>query len=390
MKAKIIIIFFLSIHVFAQESNNTNFEHFQIGIYALQSPPGTKGHQNGSLKDIVADVKEVNGTINASIPYRHWDRVNYPDWDFHNYFLTYMEEMYSTTLNNEDMSCIQVFSPALYSSFLTPPIKQMPENDRWADRNLDFELFQEFIRTILKKELELIINAVGSDKEKLEKILFNNKLRPLGGWYLDDEPLVRNHDIEVIETISEVIRLLEKEFFLEQIVPLGFNENKLNSFLHYRYIAFDGDDLHKYPKSSRQYDGRFYNRDGKTIYFQNNQIYSVFKPNTFDVLLLDFYHNDISFWEKMFNDIKNEYELLNREMPIVMPVINTQIENESKLNLKLEEVENLINLFSNYNFPGIWMYIWEDNDNNNLDTRFIWKKNNFELKKKILKYSEKE
>lgn len=388
MKFIIMLILILSNYLFAQTLDKN--ASLQIGIYALQSSPGTKGHQNGSIKEIEAEVREVRGTINASIPYRHWDRVDYSDWDFHNYFLTYLEEMYSTTFNNEDMSCIQVFTPALYSSFLTPPIKQMPANDRWEDRNLDFELFQQFIRNILKKELELIKKAVGSDKEKLEKILFNNKLRPLGGWYLDDEPFVRNHDIEVIETISEVIRLLEKEFFLEQIVPLGFNENMVNSYLQHRYVAFDGDDLHKYPKSSRQFDGRFYNRDGNTIYFQNNQIYSVFKPNTFDVLLLDFYHNDISFWEKMFNDIKNEYGLINTKAPTLMPVINTQIESEEKLSLKLEEIENLINLFSNYNLPGIWMYIWEDNDNNNLDTRLIWNKNDSELKKKINKFSQNE
>jgi len=377
-----ILIFFMFVNILLGQ-NLTDSNQIQIGIYALQSPPGTNGHQTGSLKDIEADVKSVMGTINASIPYRHWDRVNYPNWDFNKYFLTYLEDMYSLTFNPDDLSCVQSFTPPMYSSFLDPPLASMPDDDRWYNRNLDFDLFQYFIKNILEKELSLIKNSSSGDKDKFLKIITDQELRPLGGWYLDDEPLIRNHDIEVIETMSEVIRLIEKDFFHEKIVPLGISENLLEKYLHPRYIAFDGDDLHKYPKSGRSFDGKFYNKDGNTFYFTKNKIYSVFQENTFDVLLLDFYHNNIPFWEKMFNDIESEFTTARQKIPIVMPVINAQVALGSTIDAKQKEIDELVQLFTKLKMPGMWLYIWDDFDSKNLDTKVIWNDKQQKLKTEL-------
>jgi hypothetical protein len=383
MKQILIVFLFSAIFVVAQNSSITDQNYFQLGIYALQSPPGTKGHQNGSLKDIEADVKEVNGIINASIPYRHWDRVNYPDWDFNNYFLTYLSEMYTLTFNSQDYTCIQAFTPPLYSSFLDPPLAKMPEDDRWNNRNLDFDLFRSFIKKILDKEFELVSEAVNGNKNKIIEILFNQHLRPLGGWYLDDEPLVRNHDIEVVETMSQIVRLLEKEFFIEKIIPLGETESSLKYYLHPRYIAFDGDDLHKHPRSSRRFDGRFYNLDGRTIYFKNKNIYTVFNEDVYDVLLLDFYHNDIAYWQKMLDEVKQDFRSVNRDLPAIMPVINVQVRPESTIENKLVEVDNLVELFSGMNFPGLWLYIWDDFNNETADANILWKQQQGRFKQQL-------
>lgn len=374
-----LFVFLIQEIQYAQNSSSINHD-IQIGIYGLQSPPGSNGFQTGSLKDVESDIKSVVGTFNASIPYRHWDRVNYPKWDFNSYVLTYLENMYSLSFNPDDFSCIQSFTPPLYSSFLDPPIARMPDDDKNYNRSLNFDLFQNFVKKVLEKELILINNVANGDKDKFVKIITNPKLRPLGGWYLDDEPLVRNHDIEVVETMSELIRLIEKEFFYERIVPLGVDSILMEKYLHPRYIAFDGDDLHKYSKSGRSFDGKFYNRNGNSIYFKSNQIYTVFKENTFDVLLLDFYHNDIPFWEKMLNEIPSEFKSVKQKMPKVMLVASAQVESASKINEKIEELNRTIQLISEYKLQGIWMYIWDDNDSKNLDAKIIWNDSQQKLK----------
>jgi hypothetical protein len=374
---------------FAQSSNNLTNTNFQIGIYGLQSSPGTYGFQTGSLNEIKDDIDLVKGTINAAIPYRHWDRVNYPNWDYNKYFQTYLQDMYSFTFNNENLECIQSYTPPLYSSFLKPPIESLPDDDRWNDRNLDFGLFQNFIKSVLEKELRLVINVSKNNKNLLEKILTTPNLHPLGGWYLDDEPLVRNHDIEVIETMSNLIRLIEKEFFYEKIVPLGIKEELLNNYLHPRYIAFDGDDLHKYFNSGRKFDGKFYNRDGNTIYFEKNQIYTVFKENTFDVLLLDFYHDDNKFWKKMFNDIADEYNSIGIKTPSIMPVFNIEVAKTSNISDNLIKMTSLLDLFKIFNVSGVWMYIWENVNSNNFSSVKLLEYNNKLLKEKLNYFNRK-
>ena len=374
---KIVII--LIVLCFTTMEAQDKSDYFQIGLYGLQSPVGTKGFQTGKLNEIKNEVNETSSNINASIAYRSWNRKKYPNWDFNEFVSNYMKDMYLLTKDVNGNSGIQVLTPNLYSVFADPVVSETIENDNGNDRYLSREVFKKFIFDILDEEFNIVKQEVKSDAKTIE-ILTNKYKRPLLGWYLDDEPLIRNHDISVIIEMAWYIRGLEKEFYNMHKVLSKF-PNSLDSYYHFRYMAFDGDDLHKYKRSGRPEDAVFYNLNGKSISFAKNQIYTVFPDDVVDVLLIDFYKPDPLFWNKIINDVEIEYLLTQRVKPKIMPVIYTNFKRKSKLyNNKF--YSNTFTQFKALDMDGVWIYKWKGSDSK-VGAKDIWNSEDIKLKEII-------
>ena len=334
------------------------------GMYGLQSPVGTKDHHTGGLASIKDDIRKISGiktdgnfrSINAAIAYRSWDRKKYPDFNFFGYVTNYMSDMYEFTKGENGSTGIQILTPPLYNVFTDPQVED-PENDIGNDREVDENLFEEFVLTILNAEVEIVQNSV-EDKKDIINILMDQDARPLGGWYLDDEPLVRNHDIQVIEKMAEEIRRIEKDFFSSNKLFMDLPYSEVANYYHNRFIAFDCDDLHGHQKAFRKSDGKVYNRDGKSMEFSDGKIYTVFSANTYDVLLPDFYKQDIRFWGKIISEIRYEFTKYNRSQPLLMPVISMQIRKEDLANYTLDYYKELFDFLHASKVNGILTYVW--------------------------------
>lgn len=366
--------------VFAQETES----NFQLGIYGLQSPVGTKDFQTGKLSEIKSEVKDLSCVFNSAIAYRSWDRNKYPTWDFTGFVTNYMSDMF--TMTNED-SCdgiIQVLTPPLYPIFSDPQDLSLSNNDVGNNRSLEIKLFKEFITSLLQKEFDLVKEACTNKIEIMEMITDKYK-RPLGGFYLDDEPLVRNHDISVIEEMGKEIRRIEKKFMESNTVLSQMPRNKKNDYYHLRYIAFDCADLHAHVKAARKEDGKFYNRDGKSVSFSNGRIYSVFAPNTYDVLMPDFYKNDTRFWGEILSHIRYEYISNNLEIPILTPVISTEYREQDMKVFPENYYEVLTKYLKSQNIAGLWIYIWETTSPSFTDTKSLWENPRMNLKSTVKK-----
>jgi len=82
----LLLLFLMCNLSIAQEMNND----FRIGMYNLQSPVGTKVFQTGHLEEIIEQVNSaIMGGVNSAIPYRSWDKINYPNWDFFGFVKNY-------------------------------------------------------------------------------------------------------------------------------------------------------------------------------------------------------------------------------------------------------------------------------------------------------------
>jgi len=371
------VILISSTLIFTQEKNN----NFQIGIYALQSPPGTKGHQNGTLTEVKDDIRSVKGIINAIIPYRHWDRVRYESWNYTGFFLNYIKDLFRLTYSQFTNTTIQSLTPSLYSSFIVPASKNAPDDDSGIDRNLDVLLFSQFLETVLREEINLVFNQVNGDTAKFLSIILNHRLRPLGGWYLDDEPFIRNHDIEVIESMSRIIRLVETKVFYQNKILRDSGFYSLRKYRQLRYVAFDADDLHGYKISGRKSDAKFYNYNGKSIPLTEKKIYTIFKENTLDVIMPDFYHDDTDFWKTILRDIKSEFLLNNKRLPLIMPILKGFKSSYDKKNI---DYQKLIEQLEKEDIAGIWLYSWLDSFDKTIDIKQRWNNKSNNLKKSIL------
>lgn len=376
-----LLVLLLSISLVGQSNFKDLKDDFQIGIYALQPKPGTRGHQKGTLNEIKDDIEKVKGLINAVIPYRNWNRADYPSWNYSGYVENFIKEMFSRTYSPYKNDLIQAFTPPLYSSFINPPVTTVPENDRQVDRSLDIGLFNNFIETLLREEINFVFDFVKGDTSKFLEIMLDRKKRPLGGWYLDDEPLIRNHDIEVIESMSKIIRLIEMKIYFEN--PILRNSG-FNSFVDYkqdRYLAFDSDDLHNYHLSGRKEDAKFYYYNGSPKRLKKDKIYSVFKEGTYEVLMLDFYHDDIFFWNNILLEAKYEFHSQNRPIPQIMPIIKGF---KRDVDSEMIDYRALINLLSKYEISGLWIYSWIDSFDKTIDLKENWNKRDNNLRESIL------
>jgi len=377
----IYILSFLTLNVgFAQKQHQKNGENFLVGMYALQSPVGTKGFQDGSVSDIEPEVLsayrgeypiEYEG-VNCAIAYRHWNRIDYPNWNYSGFVKNYIKSMYELTRNESGEAGLQVLTPSLYSSFFLDPVSQMPTNDAGMDRELDYGLFLDFIQQVLKHEVNIVLEAVDNDSSKAIEILQNSVTRPLGGWYLDDEPLVRNHDIEIIQSMAKAIRLAEADYYSNEPLFDSMRFRNMNSLYHPRYIAFDSDDLHAYPGSSRPDDGKFYNFNGDSIKFSNGHIYSVFGEDVYEVLMPDFYHRDIEFWDVIFTDIEIDYFYANQQKPKIMPIISGQVTERDDIDTQAEFYNQLLSKLLKKNISGIWIYAWRGSNPKTMDVVETW------------------
>lgn len=338
-----------------------------IGMYSIQDMQG-KGHQTGSVWGIEKQIIQLidpaqnsNFRISQTLPYRFWDRVRWPDWDFTGYVCEYMQSMYEITRDTSLSAGIQVLTPALYINFVSPPLQLGSHNiddDARANRSLALKIFDEFINRVLLKEYGIVKKAAGGDTtaEQQAKIcaLFQDpRKRPLGGWYLDDEPLIRNHDLQVIISMSRRIRKLEYEFS-KQNKCLSQNGIVLT---HDRYIAFDGDDLHGYPKSGRKKDATFYNMNGKSIPLAN-KTYTLFPENTVDVVMVDFYHNDIDFWLKIIKEVRAEYARYNRTQPKLFPIVKGFMHRNERVTSSIQ-FNRLFSRLLGSDIDGLWIFAWQ-------------------------------
>jgi len=355
-------------------------ENFQIGMYGLQSPVGTKGYKNGGLDEIKADINLVKNNINSAVAMRSWNRKKYPTWNFSGYFTNYMKEMYSQTMDEDGNSGIQVLTPNLYWIFADPVIDGTSEDEKGYNRHLSREVFRKFVFSLLEEEFKMVKKEVKSNSKTIE-ILANNTKRPFLGWYLDDEPLIRNHDISVIIEMAWFIRDLEKEFF-ESHEILSKYPNKLNEYFSPRYIAFDGDDLHKHRKSGRSEDALFYNLNGKEIKFSKNQIYTVFPEDIVDVLLIDFYQADPLFWNKIINDVELEYLHTQRVKPKIMAVIYANFKKKYDSYYNNKFYTDTFNQVMNLKIDGVWIYTWHSSKEN-IGAKDIWNSREIKLNKFI-------
>jgi hypothetical protein len=374
-----IIFIILFIQSLAQE--RVENEQLQIGIFSLQSPPGTEGYQNGSLIDVKKDIEMVKGFVNAAIPYRHWNRADYPNWNYTGFVTTYIKDLFKLTYSDSTSELIQAFTPPLYSSFINPPVKSVPENDGKIDRNLDIGLFNNFVSTILKKEIDLVFESVDGDTSKFIEIMFNKKKRPLGGWYLDDEPLIRNHDIEVIESMAKIIRLIEIKTYYENSLFRYYGHDSLDNYLQNRYLAFDADDLHDYHLSKRKRDADFYYFNGISRKLEKENIYTVFSEDTYDILMLDFYHNDNFFWNNIILEAKNEFISHNREIPLIMPIVKGF---KGPYDDNILDYRSLFSLLMKLDIAGLWFYSWIDSLEETIDLKENWNNEENNLKRSII------
>ena len=378
-------LFVLStILIWAQVSESERRAKFQIGMYGLQPSPGTKGHQNGSVAEMKDELSlaqrpssENNIGVNAAIAYRHWDRVDHPNWSLTNYVTNYLEEMYFATINEDKSAGIQVLTPPLYSSFLQTPLKTAPEDDKGNDRVLDVDLFKTFVESVLQKELEIVLKATEGNIELVKEIMSAPHKRPLGGWYLDDEPLVRNHDIEVLNTMSSLLKIIEENFYAKNS-SLYLNNRGREAYSHPTHVAFDADDLHRHPNSGRPNDGTFYNLNGKNISIDKGKIYTIFNPGTVDVIMPDYYGEDDNFWNVILNDIDEEFANYKAEKPKVMPVVKSFIKKRNALPTS-EEYEQLIQSLLEFNIAGVWFYSWRDSFGDRISASELWKKEKADL-----------
>ena len=74
----------------------------------------------------------------------------------------------------------------------------------------------------------------------------------------------------------------------------------------------------------------------------------------------------------MLNDIDIEFIMNNRLKPLILPVVNTQIERLEDIVSKLDEISRLISLCREFKIPGIWLYIWNDNGKKKIDFGELW------------------
>lgn len=376
MKLKLIVIILtFSFNLAVAQSSSSQF---LIGFYGLQSPVGTQGFNTGHLDEIVDELNSAQkGGINVSIPYRSWNRIKYPHWDFFGFVKNYMSDMYKFTKMKPGKTGIQTLTPPLYAIFLLPPISNTPEDDRGNDRKLDKRLFRKFVKEILNKEISLVIENTTNDSVALS-ILLNQRFRPLGGWYLDDEPLVRNHDIEVLEDMANIIKSVEEDYFYSHEIFRDVSDEYMTDYLHPIFIAFDGDDLHNYKNSGRPKDAKTYNYNGVQYSFPKDKKYTIFSRGTLDVILVDFYHQDIKFWGKIINDIHTEIEFSRRSLKVIPVVkVNHKKTNHSKYSVKY--FNNLFSFLANQKIDGIWMYQWNTNKNDTYAGKDIWLDQNVNL-----------
>jgi hypothetical protein len=359
--------------------SNTNGK-FILGMYALQPPVGSEGHHTGSVTGIKTEILSAYNSgdpsgakgVNCAIAYRHWNRVDYPNQDFIGYVKNYIASMYKLTGSKSGEAGIQVLTPALYSSFFADPAEKMPMNDTGIDRNLDSLLFLNFVYQILEHEINIVLAAVDNDTSRTTEILLNKDSRPLAGWYLDDEPMTRNHDIEVIQSMGRLIREAETEFYENNTIFNSYKSDLPGNLSLRRYIAFDSDDLHHYPKASRLEDGKNYNLNGRTIKFIDGHIYSVFGEGVYDVLMPDFYHRNVNFWDVIFNEINLDYSGLNYKKPDIMPIIRGQVTEWDDIDTQADFYEELFAKLLSKNIQGIWIYAWRDPNPKTMDVVETW------------------
>lgn len=363
-----------------QKSNIKSNKHWEIGIYGLQEFPPLSGHQTGNLNNIKSDIDMINGYINTTIPMRSWNRDKYPNWDFFNYYLNYIQDIYNFTKTNTAECGIQTLTPALYPIFSDPPIDNI-ENDSNNNRILNKNLLKNFIISSLNKEVELILKSCNNDEKLLFNILSDSKSRIIKGWYLDDEPLIRNHDISVINDMGKYIRELEIQYYSNHNILSKFNINEL---FKNRYVAFDCDDLHDYPASGRKLDAQFYNLNGRNIKFPSNIKYTIFDDNCIDVLLLDFYGTNVLFWKKILKDIINEYKLQNKKLPQMECIIYSDIWPENNLSYQEKYYIDTIELLKQYDINGIWFYLWYRNIDEVRTLKSMWNNPKYNIKKLIM------
>lgn len=362
---------------------------FIKGIYSLQPVPGTKGHANGDVSEISDEIlsayigRDSGRTIgiNSVIPYRHWDRVNYPNWNYLGYVITYLKGIYNLTVDSSGTAGMQVLTPPLYSSFFKELSAGVLENDKGIDRILDTALVGNFIFELLNFEKELVLNKVGNDSSRALYILLNKFNRPLGGWYLDDEPFVRNHDVEILESLAGVIRKTEKDFFINESIFRNTSSEQLEKYFQNRFIVFDGDDLHDYKVSGRKEDGDNYNYNGETYWLSPFNRYTVLGEDTFDVLMVDFYHKDIDFWSKIINDIEFEYSNHHWKRPALIPVIYGLMQEGSIMSEYKYYSSNLIQSLLKHDIQGIYIYAWRATDRGKVVTKDLWSEPEVELRK---------
>ncbi len=371
----------------AQELVKLDNKKFIKGLYGLQAPVGTKGYRTGRVdevkKDLLSLVKNENpgsenNSINSLIAYRSWDRKNFPNWDFSGFFLNYMEDIYELTKNENHRATVQVLTPTLYQPFIIPAVSTKPRNDEGIDRSLDKVLFKQYVFDVLQKEYD-IVKKFSTNDSMLIDILLSPSSRPLLGWYLDDEPIVANHDIQVIEEMARIIFETEYEFIRNKIEFNSIRDKILFNYHHIKTGAFDCDDLHQHPKSRQSKDGLTYNRDGRT-YKLDGQRYTIFKNGTYDVLMPDFYQLDTKYWGKILNDIRYEFASSNIKQPGIMPVIRGFINKKYVHALSNDFYTVLTNFLLNQKVDGIWIYTWQENNKENITVKDLLKEQTVGLK----------
>ncbi|WP_040516715.1 hypothetical protein, partial [Gracilimonas tropica] len=378
MKKKYLLIFGLiypSLLLSQPIQHQKDGEKFRVGLYALQDG------NNSSISGIINQVMDAHEGVtsnqyeaaNIVIPYRTWIRGTYPNFDLNEWFGDYMEEIYEET-QHDGLAFLQTISVPLYTQFVDPPFDTSATsiaqigNDKGTNRTLNTALFDNFINEILQREFDIVHTAVNGDENLIRSILGNKDDRPLGGWYLDDEPLVRNHDTQVINQMGSRIRTLENNFRNNNAVLSQLNTNQ---YQQKRYIAFDANDLHDHYSSTRKLDGDIYNENGTTNSISSSNKYSIFGSNV-DVLMPDFYNHNHQFWHIIIQQIRREYELNSLPIPEIIPIIQG-FKNDYSSWFSEVEYTRLRDELIKDDVDGIFLYVWPNKENNNyFGTRGLW------------------
>lgn len=317
---------------------------------------------NPGIDELTYDTARQKFLFNIFAPLRFRNDEGSFNW-FCNFTSNYIDSVYK---GSEFRA--QATTPNLNGCFFTTLLDNSAdlEDRRYHNDILNVAEFNNYIDTILVREYRLVQNRPGLTVAQKTAILENKDERPLGGWYLADEPITRNHDMEVIISMATNIRVRESIFAADH----GLN---ITNYQADRFIIFNSTNLgiHSFFTSFASADSikRFcYNWDGVWKDYKDtdtpNSIYSnkfglsQFQP-FYEIAYVDHYSFNVNYWDTIIKQVRKDFKSSGRTVPQIIPIFAIH-ESSTVLDdvfcLKLKQTINRIQYYQDVQGFGFYAY----------------------------------
>lgn len=354
-------------------------EKFITGVFGFSRGNNGIGLNDDWIKEAFCGSDDSdNQGLNMAMAYRSWDRVVYPDFEYTEYVTAYMDSIYTSTQNSDCTAGMQILTPTINVSFTDSQINfpVHPDSLSGVDGILSDSTFTKFAAELLQKEFDLVdACASASDRHtEMEDILAETKdiltdrsKRPLGGWYLADEPITQNQDIGVINQIGKRIKAIEDSLYSRLFLESkGLNFDEYSSYHQSRFVAFHSQPLHGHVISRLRENenigsiekAKKYYKDGNNYDITKTARYSIFDEDVVDVIMPDYYNKGLNFWDVILDDIQYEYELNGKPLPEIMPVLQGFGRDGGYRSLNTDEYERIVNHLIRRDVDGIFFWAW--------------------------------